>query len=329
MAAQLVSARVKSRGERAAQARPPERTYSSLWSVTDLVGLRVTVYFEDALEVAARVVEEAFAVDWAHSVDKLRPRDEARFGYRSLHYVCALGGEALPPEARFEVQLRTVVQHAWAEVEHDLGYKSPDAVPAEIRRRFSRVAGLLEIADEEFVSIRRALAQHAHEARAALRDRDADLALDAVTLDAVARSAEVARLDQAVADALALPLSDVVFYPEYLARMLRHAGLGTTRALRDALARHGGEAPSLVRPYFDWSRAWHLSPASLGCVHLGYALFFLAHVVILRAPDLGRSACRGSPGSTRALDYPDDERTAQRVAGELLAALTRGDRAPP
>jgi ppGpp synthetase/RelA/SpoT-type nucleotidyltranferase len=330
VAAQRVSVRVKSTESVRHKLARPERTYASLWSVTDLVGLRVTVYFEDAIDVAARLVEEAFAVDWAHSVDKLRPRDESRFGYRSLHYVCALRDDALPPEARFEVQLRTVVQHAWAEVEHDLGYKSSDAVPAEIRRRFSRVAGLLEIADEEFVSIRRALEQHAREAREALHDRAVDLPLDAVTLDAVARSAEVSRLDQTVADALGLPLGDSVFYPEYLARMLRHAGLGTTRALRDALARHGAEAPSLVRPYFDFaSRAWHLSPASLGRVHLGYALFFLAHVVILRAPDPGLQRVSRLTRLYQALDYPDDERTAQRVAGELLAALERGGRAGP
>ncbi len=322
--AHLVTARVKSPTSLRHKLARPDRTYASLWAITDLVGLRVTVYFEDAIEVAARTLEEHFEVDWSHSVDKSRPRDDGRFGYRSVHYVCALRDDALPGEARFEVQLRTVVQHAWAEVEHDLGYKALDAVPAEIRRRFSRVASLLEIADEEFVSIRRALDRHAREARAALDDRDADFPLDAVSLDAVARSSEVSALDGAIARALALPLSGEVFYPEYLARMLRHAGLGTTRALREALARHGHEAPSLVRPYFDFaSRAWRLSPASLGCVHLGYALFFLAHVVILRAPDPGLQRVSKLTRLYRELDYPDDERTAQRVAGELLAALER------
>ena len=59
VAAQLVSVRVKSPASVRHKLARPERTYASLWSVTDLVGLRVTVYFEDAIEVAARLVEEA------------------------------------------------------------------------------------------------------------------------------------------------------------------------------------------------------------------------------------------------------------------------------
>lgn len=45
------------------------------------------------------------------------------------------------------------MQHAWAEIEHDIQYKASYAVPLEIRRRFSTLAGLLEIADREFQAI--------------------------------------------------------------------------------------------------------------------------------------------------------------------------------
>ena len=54
-----------------------------------------------------------------------------------------------------------MLHHAWAEVEHDLGYQAQESVPEDVRRRFSRVAGLLEIADQEFVSIRRDLERYA------------------------------------------------------------------------------------------------------------------------------------------------------------------------
>jgi len=49
-----------------------------------------------------------------------------------------------------------MAQSCWAEIEHDLGYKSAEAIPPTLRRRFSRVASLLEIADQEFVSTRAA-----------------------------------------------------------------------------------------------------------------------------------------------------------------------------
>lgn len=52
-----------------------------------------------------------------------------------------------------EIQVRTILQHAWAEIEHDIQYKSVETIPSSIRRRFMAVAGLLEIADREFQTI--------------------------------------------------------------------------------------------------------------------------------------------------------------------------------
>lgn len=57
-------------------------------------------------------------------------------------------------DIRFEIQLRTVLQHAWAEVEHGLGYKSYYEPPMDIKRKLNRLAGTLEILDEEFEAIR-------------------------------------------------------------------------------------------------------------------------------------------------------------------------------
>ncbi len=92
--------------------------------------------------------------------------DTTEFGYLSVHFVASLSDQrlALSEYGRFkdytaEIQIRSILQHAWAEIEHDLGYKNPNSVPAEVRRSFSRVAGLLEIADQEFVNIKKQLKQ--------------------------------------------------------------------------------------------------------------------------------------------------------------------------
>lgn len=86
--------------------------------------------------------------------------EEERFGYRSIHYLVTLKesrtelAEYKPfSRAIVEVQVRTILQHAWAEIEHDIQYKSASAIPTEIRRRFMSLAGLLELADREFQAI--------------------------------------------------------------------------------------------------------------------------------------------------------------------------------
>jgi ppGpp synthetase/RelA/SpoT-type nucleotidyltranferase len=160
-----VSSRMKSR-DSVLQKIARSSESRSVDSLTDLLGIRVVTYFPDEVDSVARLVEREFAVDKGHSVDKRKLLDPDRFGYLSLHYILALGDERLKLAEyrhyrglRFELQIRSILQHAWAEIEHDLGYKSKAAVPPSARRRFSRLAGLLELADAEFLGIREQLAQ--------------------------------------------------------------------------------------------------------------------------------------------------------------------------
>ena len=57
---------------------------------------------------------------------------------------------------RASIQVRTVLQHAWAEFEHDIRYKGtiPEEHAPDLDRRFTLAAGLLELADREFTTIR-------------------------------------------------------------------------------------------------------------------------------------------------------------------------------
>ena len=86
------------------------------------------------------------------------------FGYSSLHYVCRIPREMyFDPshpeinEFRFEVQMRTALQHVWATMNHDSGYKSGVEVPVEYLRSMNCLAGMLELADAQFSSIRTAI----------------------------------------------------------------------------------------------------------------------------------------------------------------------------
>ena len=84
------------------------------------------------------------------------------FGYNSLHYVCRLEEGGI----RFELQMRTALQHVWSTIEHDTVYKGEVKIPKEYRRQFSRLAGMLELVDDEFSRLRTVLAEYRRQVQA-------------------------------------------------------------------------------------------------------------------------------------------------------------------
>ena len=318
-----VTLRIKSRESLAAKLARPDRSYGSLWSVTDLIGLRVIVYFEAAVDTIGKLLEAQLPIDFAHSIDKRR-RDSATFGYRSLHYVCRAGAPAteLPVEASFEVQVRTVLEHAWAEIEHDLGYKSGAAVPATVQRRLHRLAGLLELADQEFGAIRDDLRDYVRVLPERIASEGDSVLLDRLSLGALLDCAEVRDLDRVIAVALDKELGDEPFFPDYLLKMLASSGVRSVGEARAGIAEHGELIAAMVRPYFAFAwQTWQLSPDQMARVFRGYSLFFLAHAEVLRTPRLGIDKVERLSNLYRQLDYPDDERAAQQVASQLAVAL--------
>jgi putative GTP pyrophosphokinase len=142
-------------------ARGGEVPDALLNGITDLAGVRIIAYFPSDVDKIAPLIEKKFIIDSKHSMDKRLSSDPAIFGYASVHFVVEFRPEMLklPEYALFckmkcEIQVRTILQHAWAEIEHDIVYKSPGGIPFRVRRRFACLAGLLEIADREFESLR-------------------------------------------------------------------------------------------------------------------------------------------------------------------------------
>jgi ppGpp synthetase/RelA/SpoT-type nucleotidyltranferase len=132
---------------------------SPLTEITDLAGVRVIVYTLKDLERIAKFLGEYFSVKERKDIGEER-FDKGAFGYQSIHYLVAFSDAraSLPDSSKYkglicEVQVRTVLQHAWAEIEHDVQYKTTSELPKTIRKKFLSLAGLLEIADREFQSI--------------------------------------------------------------------------------------------------------------------------------------------------------------------------------
>ncbi|WP_312178393.1 hypothetical protein [Arthrobacter sp.] len=131
---------------------------SGMRDIDDVIGLRVILFLESDIGGAINALGGAF--DQLGHVDKAsEQRSRGEFGYSGQHLVLAVPARNPPPGCglfsgqRFEVQLRTILQHAWAEFEHDIRYKGGGAVPPEVNRAFTLASGLIELADREFDTI--------------------------------------------------------------------------------------------------------------------------------------------------------------------------------
>lgn len=170
-----VEARIKSAESLAGKLALKGAKYATLSDVTDVLGARIITFYTDDVDRIASMVEQLFEIDWNNSVDKRRLHQLDSFGYNSLHYICRLPGYDL----RFELQLRTTLQHAWAAINHDTGYKSGVEIPREYVRRINRLAGLLELADDEFSRIRTEITDYRRRVQALVKNGK----LDDVLLD--------------------------------------------------------------------------------------------------------------------------------------------------
>jgi ppGpp synthetase/RelA/SpoT-type nucleotidyltranferase len=129
--------------------------------LTDLVGVRVVSYYEDDVDRITKTIKLACEIDHRNSDDKRGSLKPQAFGYRSVHLIARVrrGVELTPQYAAvggkwFEIQVRSILEHAWAEIDHEVRYKSGVVYPVDVERRFAAIAGALEILDHEFLALR-------------------------------------------------------------------------------------------------------------------------------------------------------------------------------
>lgn len=155
----VLEARVKTEKSLIGKLELKGSKYKSLENITDIVGARVVTYFADHIDKVTGIIENVFEIDRVNSIDKRKSLDIDSFGYLSSHYICRIPKEVCDdPDINsiwFEIQIRSILQHAWATVFHDIGYKSDIEIPKTYIRRLNRLAGIFELVDEEFDEIRR------------------------------------------------------------------------------------------------------------------------------------------------------------------------------
>lgn len=226
--------RIKTEQSLAGKLERKGEKYHTLTDITDLIGLRIVTFYTDDVDKAAAIVNQLFDIDWSNSVDKRKLHQISSFGYNSLHYICSLREGSFP----FEIQIRTALQHTWSAIEHDIGYKGAVKLPPQYRRQFSRLAGMLELADDEFSRLRTTMTEYRRQVQSLVKSGN----LDEVTLSTDSFSSYLElrpfdRLNQRIAavnQAELFPASLMPFLP-----ILEHFGmesLGEVQAMADELS---------------------------------------------------------------------------------------------
>ncbi len=263
----------------------PGKVYGSLEDITDIAGVRLTTYFADDVDKVAEVLRKELYIDESASIDKRISSDPDRFGYLSLHYVAQLSEDRVQLREyrryrglKFEIQIRSILQHAWAEIEHDLGYKSASGIPADARRRFARISSLLELADSEFCAIREQLSSYEKGLPEVIRRRPEIAVIDLPTLKIIfEKDPDVIRLDNVIAVEIGAVIErgDSSNLEDFIER-LRFFGISTVDSLKGAI----NENFEAVKRFANY---W--VEGVLGEVNVGIGIFYLFYVLVWKRGD--------------------------------------------
>ncbi|MDR2034265.1 MAG: hypothetical protein LBP89_06515 [Helicobacteraceae bacterium] len=134
--------------------------------ITDQVGVRFVVLFIEDIKIIEKIIEEDPSWDSSKDRDFSEERSEKPdcFIYQSDHYIIRLKndlsdqGATVPKRTACEIQIRTLLQHAYAEISHKADYKPSIYIPSTqqsgIRRSLAKGLALMETTDDIFADIK-------------------------------------------------------------------------------------------------------------------------------------------------------------------------------
>lgn len=144
-----------------------DKKYSDPYAqIEDKVGARFVVLFTEDIAKVSSLIEElngAWEYDACRNYQEEREKEPLLFTYQSVHYILRpksdieYNGVVIPRSVACEVQIRTLLQHAHAELTHDAIYKSKKMVEPEVHRTVAKSMALIETTDDFFVDVMRRL----------------------------------------------------------------------------------------------------------------------------------------------------------------------------
>jgi len=187
MAYQSITHRVKEK--ESFRKKYAKKEYSSPEEMTDMAGVRIIAYTTSDVEKICKLIKQDFAIDQKNSGNKAKDMRSNEVGYLSVHYVASLSDprKQLGEYKRYqnlkcEIQVRTLLQHAWAEIEHDRNYKFGGELPEAIKRKFYLVAGTLELMDQQFQTLSDEIVAYGRRVAKETKKGELDIPIDSISV---------------------------------------------------------------------------------------------------------------------------------------------------
>lgn len=162
----IVQARAKATDSFAKKIKVRAKYTDPLNQMNDLVGGRIILHSEGDIAGVSDRIRRRFVIDELDSQDVVERLGTSEFGYRSVHFTVSFREGDAPatakdvPNAKMELQVRTFLQHAWADVVHDTLYKAKVRVPARWHREAARIGALLESAQRALDALASGVAEY-------------------------------------------------------------------------------------------------------------------------------------------------------------------------
>lgn len=125
--------------------------------IQDLIGVRVVVFYKQDVDIVSTIVQKYFT-----RIEKrdIVPDSESSFGYVGQHFILSVPADVIDDNADtsklpkfFELQIKTLFQHAWSEANHDLAYKPENELSSHQQRLIAFTAAQAWGADHHFAQL--------------------------------------------------------------------------------------------------------------------------------------------------------------------------------
>jgi ppGpp synthetase/RelA/SpoT-type nucleotidyltranferase len=248
--------------------RPGKSYVDPLSEVTDLTGLRIIVQRVADANRVIQLIEREFEIDRKNSVFREDRLSVDQFGYSASNLVVRL----TPTRVMFsewtrysglkaEIQVRTILQDAWARVSRRFDYESEMDMPRALRRRLFRLSALFELAEDELNDLVEKISAEAEAYRNALSIGNISIEINVDSLRVyVEQSPEVRYWNDFLAREIKVSIDGIGDLSRDV-RIAEFCGLRTIGEIETVLAKaHGWGADFFLRFYREFFSRYTTDP---------------------------------------------------------------------